>query len=239
MNNKKVTSAILLGLTSLSLVSCTPGLEEDMLRMQKSLSNLRSVQADQTVKISALEEDVRKITGGLEELNYSQDHKLSGAITSLQDSLSQIKRRVPPPTIVPQDLLDADQLRASDLTPEVAASFTQGLSSLREGNFERAEPFFTEVLDVSNGGESEIKSLFWRAVTYEGLENHKRALEDYIKLSSNFPKSNRAPIAMLRQSSIFVRLGDTQAAKLTLGKLVADYPKSDEASEARRRLKDL
>jgi len=221
------------------LTGCVAGLEDDMRRMQRSLSDLRGVQAEQMTKISALEEEMRGANGRLEELNYSQDKKLGGAITSLQDSLSQIKRRVPPPSIVPQDLLDADQLAANNMPENVGISFTQALTSLREGNFERAQSYLSEVLDIANGGDVEAKALFWRAISFEGSENHKRALEDYIKLSSGFPRSTRAPLAMLRQSTLFVRIGDKQAAKLTLNKLVADYPKSDEVVEAKRRLKDL
>jgi TolA-binding protein len=56
---------------------------------------------------------------------------------------------------------------------------------------------------------------------------------------AKFPKSGRAPLALLRQGSLMIRLGDAKTAKVVFKKLVADYPKSAEASRARERLKEF
>jgi TolA-binding protein len=41
----------------------------------------------------------------------------------------------------------------------------------------------------------------------------------------------------LRQAAVFTRLGDKKAAKDSLKKILEDYPRSSEASEARVKLK--
>jgi TolA-binding protein len=55
----------------------------------------------------------------------------------------------------------------------------------------------------------------------------------------NYPKSGKAPDAMLNIASSQIEMAEVAAAKTTLQSLVTKYPNSDAADKARRRLANL
>ena len=223
----------------ISLCSCsTQRLDDEIDGLKASLKDLRAVQAGQTTKISELEDEVRKITGSIQEVQYATDQKIGRTIENLQGDVSLLRKRVPPPTIVPDAELAKDQEALSGLPTELSGPVSQGLQSLREGNFERALAFWDESLDLAVGTDWEPQAIFWRTVTLEGLQRSPEAVQEYLGLVKRFPKYKRAPLALYRQGQLLLRLGDKKVARLSFVKLVSDYPKSPEAELARQALKD-
>jgi len=234
-STKKATAILAI----VSLCSCaTQRLDDEIDRLKVSLKDLRSVQAEQTTKISELEDEVRKITGSIQEVQYATDQKLGRSIENLQGDVSLLRKRVPPPTIVPQEELAKDEESLSGLPSELSGPVAQGLQSLREGNFERALAFWDESLDLAVGTDWEAMTIFWRTITLEGLQKSPEAVQEYLNLVKRFPKYKRAPLALYRQGQLLLRLGDKKVARLSFIKLVSDYPKSPEADLARQELKN-
>ncbi len=221
--------------TSLLLTSCVNNRQLD--KLQTSLDDLRGLQAEQTTEIANLREESRELRGRLEELEHTQDQRLGKDLTSLRDDLSTLKRRVPPPPIVPVAALDADEARIPSLPSDMSQPFSEGLLKIREGDFPGAVPILQAALDSSYGPETAGYVLFWLGVANDGLKDNKAALQAYNELVSKYPKHPRAASGLLRQSAVFARLGDKSLATLTLKKLVADFPKSAEAVEAKEKLK--
>lgn len=214
-------------------------LEDDMDKLKAGIKDLRSVQAEQTLKIADLEEQVRRLSGNLEEVQYATDQKLGRSLESLQGDLSSLKKRVPPPSIVPEAQLVEDEQSVSALPSELVEPVSKGLESLRQGDFTRALSYWDDCLDQASGTDWESLPIFWRAVSLEGQSRPSDAIQEYLSFVKNFPRSSRAPVALFRQASLLVRLGDRKVAKITFTKLIADYPKSPEATQAKQLVKDL
>ncbi len=208
-------------------------------RLERDISDLRSFQAEQTSQINALQENLRALSGRVEQLEYGQERKIGGDLTKLQEDLSSLKRRVPPPPIVPIAELEADESRLSNSENEAGRFLYNALTSLREGKFDSARSMASEA--EASGRSTEILplALFWQGVANEGLGDNKQALKAYYELSSSYPKHTRAALSLYRQGSVLIRLGDSATARLTYQKLMAEYPKSNEAQAAKDRIKDL
>lgn len=231
---------IIAALSLFGLSACsTQKLEQDVENLQISLKDLRSLQADQTSKISALEEDLRKISGSIEEVQFATDQKIGRSIENLQGDVSLLRKRVPPPSIVPEAEFAKDEEGLGGLPSELSGPVAQGLQSLREANFERALAFWDESLDLAVGTDWEPLTLFWRTVTLEGLQRSPEAVQEYLSLVKRFPKYQRAPLALYRQGTLLQRMGDKKVSRLAFTKLIGDYPKSPEATQARQILSDL
>ena len=213
--------------------------QQDILRLEGSLNDLRSFQAEQTTKITALESELRTLSGRFDELEYSQNQRVGSALNDLNKDVSTLKRRVPPPPIVPADALDQDEARVSSLPPEIGTPFGIGLQRIREGEFQQALAPLDEAITQASSSEWVPYVIFWTAVAYDGLNDHRKALENYHELVTRFRKHQRVPLTLLRQASVFARIGDSKTAKLTLNKLIAEYPKTTEAQRAKERLKDF
>ena len=200
---------------------------------------MRALQAEQVAQVSNLESQVRELRGKLEEINHTQTTSIDTTISSVQDELSNLKRRVPPPALVPAAELETDESRITELSPEVGARFQAGLTNLRDGKFSDAAANFEELYDAAFDSPLASNILFWLAVSNEGMGENTRALRRYAEVVGKFPKSGRAPLSLLRQGSLMIRLGDAKVARIVFKKLAADYPKSAEAQRAKERLKEL
>ncbi len=229
------TALVLVGVCSCGVAN----IQDDLRRLQSSMNDLRSFQAEQTTKISSLENQVRQISGRVEELEYSQKIKLGADLSTLKNDLSDLKRRVPPPAIVPALLLDSDEESVERMPPEIAPLFREAFQELREGKFGDAEDRLREALNLSRGTQWAADVLFWMGVCRDGVSNNREALQAYHSVVADYPKHKKAAPALLRQSAVFERLGDVQTAKTTLKKLVTDYPKTEDAARARERLRSL
>lgn len=230
---------LLLGICALAS-SCSLGsIPEDVRRLQVGMNDLRTFQAEQTTKIAGLETQVRQLSGRVEELEYAQKQKLGVDLNDLKSDLSELRRRVPPPTIVPALLLEADEnglgRSPAELTPLLRSAF-QGL---REGKFSEAEDRLKEALELARGTQWAADIVYWIGVCRDGQGQNREALQAYHSVVADYPKHRKAAAALLRQAEVFERLGDAKTAKTTLKKLVVDYPKAEEATRAKQRLKDL
>lgn len=68
------------------------------------------------------------------------------------------------------------------------------------------------------------------------LNDYQNALNSYQELANKYAFSPKAPEAMLGIADCQLGLKSTVAAKKTLKQLIAKYPSSDAASEAKKRL---
>jgi TolA-binding protein len=170
-------------------------------------------------------------------LEFSQNKRLGTDLSALREDLSSLRRRVPPPSVVPAEALESDEAWARSLPGESAQLVTDGLTSLRDGKFSDALTFFRNAEEQLSGSDKVGVVLFWQGVAYDVMGEDKEALRSYFQVASRSPKSSRAPLSLLRQAAVFTRLGDKKAAKDSLKKILEDYPRSSEASEARVKLK--
>ena len=71
------------------------------------------------------------------------------------------------------------------------------------------------------------------------MADNGKALAAYHEVVTKYPKHQRAALALYRQALVFIRLKDSKTAGLTLRKLIAEFPGSSEAAQAKEKLKDL
>jgi len=241
MANSKVVRGVLVGLVTVGVSGCAnvAQLQSDVDRLSASLADLRSSQAEQFADLGTIKSDVRQLSGRLDELEHSQKAGLGSDLNAVRQDLNALKTRVPPPAIVPADALDEDQRRAAELPQEVGVKFESALQNIREGQFSVAQGLFEESLDSVYGTQAAPMMLFWLSVADEGANQNEKAVKHYAEIITRYPKYRRTPLALLRQASVLIRLGDKKTASLTLKKLIADFPKTAEAARAKERLKDL
>ena len=82
-------------------------------------------------------------------------------------------------------------------------------------------------------------ALYWAARCYALKGDHNQAISKFYDVVTKYPKGSKAPAALWEQGNLFIEIGDTPDARLALGKLIKDYPNSDEAGRARKRLTEL
>jgi TolA-binding protein len=208
-------------------------------RLERSISDLRGLQAEQTESLNSLDAQLKLMSGRLEELEFSSNRRIGSDLTALKDDLSALRKRIPPPPGVPTAELEADEGWAKGLSDETQRLFLDALGMMREGKFADAVPLLENAAEQTQDTDKAGPVLFWLGVAHDGLLDNKGALRAYAGSISQYPKSHRAPASLLRQSEVFFRLGDKKTAQLSLRKLIDDYPKAPEVLEAKERLRQL
>lgn len=226
----------------LSLSSCTNSgrdVKNDLNRVQRSMSDVRTFQAEQTSELESIRNELRGLVGRVENLEYLQRAQLGGSPTALTDNVNSLIKK-DPPAIVPVATLNEDEAYAATLpNTEVGKTFMSALQLIRDGRFQDALPLLQEAYDRNGSAEGSVHLLFWRGVALEGLGDNRRALETYGAIVAMPTGQTRKALALLRQGSVFIRMGDSRTADLTFRKLINDYPQSVEAEQAKQRLADL
>lgn len=251
--SKSFMLTLMFTVSVLFLASCvnqTAKLERDFKGVKTEQSTFRGQLADHTGDLIEIKDTLRRIRGRLEELEYQQRTQVGSELSGLKRELSSLQQRVPPPAIVPVEALEADEKKAAKMRGTAGVYLSQVLKYLREGEFRQAlvsvQKGLSESMIVNSPGAlkdsrsgntgSGLEFLFWRAVCFDALNENARAIEGYDEVVRRFPKQKRSALALLRTASVLNRIGDRNTSRITLKKLIGDFPDTLEAKVAKERL---
>jgi tol-pal system protein YbgF len=82
-------------------------------------------------------------------------------------------------------------------------------------------------------------ALYWAARCYAVRGDQNQAITKFYDVVTRYPKGDKAPAALWAQGNLFVDMGDSPDARLAFSKLIRDYPSSEEAARARKKLSEL
>ncbi|MDD2942630.1 MAG: tetratricopeptide repeat protein [bacterium] len=221
---------------SLVVSACaSSGVDRKFGDIRDEIIDMRSLQADQSVAIEQIREEMKALTGKLEELEYVA----TGRTAQLEQTLSTVSRRMPPPAEVPQDLLQMDDAEARRMSPVDRDGVLEGLRALRMGEFDASKATFENYVSQRPGTPFADNAQFWIGISEVGLGEYDRAVVAFSEVYRAYPRGDRAPAALYFLADTFVKLGATDDAVVTLEKLRDDFSRSSYAQQAVKRIKEL
>jgi tol-pal system protein YbgF len=137
-------------------------------------------------------------------------------------------RQPPSETITPKAKLEPP------VAPETA--YERAYRDFQQGRHDAALTAFRNFLVQHPDSALIANAYFWIGECYVKKRDYSKSLDAYDHVIRNYPKSGKASIALYRKALVLLELNDRPAAKTTLKKLIADYPKSDESKQARNKL---
>ena len=230
----------------LNLLACSSSNTGDFV----SNSRFNSINSENSNRLLEIESRLFEITKRLEELEYVKFKELekSNSIPNenkeIVKTIQESPRLAPaikpvPSSIIPQELLIKDKDLASKMNTDAGIVFLQALTAIEEANYTNVQALINEAYDLNYRKPDSAKILFWKGILYELDNDNKKAIGVYAEIVNKYSKDVRSREALLRQASVFIRLKEKELAKVTLQKLIADYPGSQEAKKAKTRLSDL
>jgi tol-pal system protein YbgF len=112
------------------------------------------------------------------------------------------------------------------------------LQQYRRGSFATARLGFREFLRVYPDDERAADALYYIGESF-APENLDSAAAVYQQVVQTYPNTPRAPSALYKLGLLAEQRGDTAAARTFYARVVAGYPRSDEANLARDKLQRL
>lgn len=126
---------------------------------------------------------------------------------------------------------------ASSEDPQV--HYQRAQKDYAAGEFTKAKGEFEDHLRQWPGSETASNALFWKAKCNLKLNDYRGAIGDFEQLRREYSSSTKVPFAMHNQAVAHSNLGETQQAQKLLEEVIANYPASPAAEQAKLDLQKL
>jgi tol-pal system protein YbgF len=233
-------------------------LQDQMTHMQQSfdermgvMKNLVEQSTDSMNKVAA---SVTDLQGSLQKQQTDSGahvDQISGQIQSLNDTLDELKARLAKLSKQLEDMQAAQQNVAAQQSPQSQQQQQQAQApppdvlynnALRDYNAAKndlAAQEFADYVKYYPNTDLTGNSYFYLADLEFRQGNYQQAIKDYDQVLQNFPTGNKAPAAQLKKGFALLELGQKDGGIAELRRLIQRYPRSNEALQARDRLRKL
>jgi tol-pal system protein YbgF len=144
-------------------------------------------------------------------------------------------RPAPPPAGTPLELGKAPPSAPAATGPLITSSgvamldapreqFNTALQAFQTGQYQQAEDGFKAFMAANSGHRLTPDAIFYIGETYFQRSRAREAAEQYLKITTDYAKSSRAPESMVRLGQTLAALGNAEQACATFTELGKRYP---------------
>ena len=233
-------------------------LQEQMTAMQRSFDERMGVMKN------LVEQDtdaINKVTGAINGLqatlqkqqgdSASHIDQLAGQLQSLNDTLDELKARLAKVSKQLEDMQSSQQSQAAQMSAQAQQDAAAKAApppdvlynnALRDYNGNKNDLAIQEFSDYIKYYPN--TDLAWNCYFYLGeiqfrQGNFQQAAQSYDQVLQTFPTGSKAASAQLKKGFSLIELGKQEDGVVELRRVIQRYPKSNEALQARERLRKL
>ena len=221
--------------------------------LDKDDKDLRSKTASQSAMIDSLREEIRILSGRLEEAEYFLKQKIQAfekssevidkTTNSNKNRIARLEQYLNFESTASGQKSIADSGKTSEKQVENQLSedgiYQSAKQAYDQGDFEAAREGFNKLITQYPTSKNADNAQFWIGEIYYHEKWYEKAILEYQKVIEIYPKGNKVQASLLKQGFAFLNLGDKSNARLILSELIKKYPTSNEAKIAQRKLKGL
>lgn len=238
-------------------------LQDQLSRLQQSnderFGAMRSLIEQNTDTVNRVANSLDAISHSLQTSTADQGGKVdqvSAQVQSLHDAVDELKARLAKVSKQLDDMAAAQQNLQSappggvgpgqnpQLPPQAQAPppdvlYNNALSDYNGAKYNLAAQEFADYIKYYGNTDLAGNAQYYIADIEYKQGNYKQAVQDYDKVMEQYPSGNKASAAQLKKAYALLNLNQRDAGVRELRSLVARYPKSLEAQQARERLNSL
>jgi tol-pal system protein YbgF len=102
--------------------------------------------------------------------------------------------------------------------------YKSALAAYKAGQYADAEALFKAYIEANKGAANVPDAVFYIGETYMQRARPREAAEQYLRVSTEFPRSFRAPESMVRLGLALAKLGNNEQACATFVEVTKRYP---------------
>ena len=238
-------------------------LQDNMSRMQQSfdermgvLKDLVTQQTDNVNKMGTMVQNLQKSVGQQTGDASSKVDQLSGQVQSLHDAVDELKANMLKMSKKLDDIQAQQQNMPSQqpgatapgpggavnnapTAPPPDTLYNAALADYNAGRNDLSAQEFAQYVQVYGNTDLAGNAQFYLGEIAYRQGNYQGAITAYNKVLDQYPGGNKGAAAQLKKGFAFLELGQKDAGVKELRSLLARYPKSPEALQARERLNKL
>jgi tol-pal system protein YbgF len=240
------------------LLTRVQALQDQMTQMQTSfnermgvMKNLMDQNTDNMNKVAAATTALQSSLEKLQNDNGAKVDQLSGQIQSLNDSLDELKARLAKVSKQLEDMQAAQQTAAAGQAAQQAQQqaqaqapppdvlYNNGLRDYNAAKNDLAKQEFSDYVKFYANTDLAGNAYFYLAELAFKQGNFQEAVTNYDQVLQNFPTGNKAASSDLKKGLALIELGKKDDGIAELRHVIQRYPRSNEALQARDRLRKL
>lgn len=231
-------------------------LQDAMARMQQAFDErmgiMKNLVEQTTDNVNKMTTSVDNLQKSLEQRQAAGDNKVdqvSAQIQALHDAVDELKARMAKVTKQLDDMQAAQQNLQSAPAAQPSQSQAQAPppdvlynNALRDYNaakYDLASQEFADYMKYYSNTDLAGNAQFYLADIEYRNGDYQKAIQDYDKVLEQYPGGNKSAAAQLKKGYALIQLGQRDAGTRELRSLIARYPRSIEAQQARDRLRQL
>ncbi|NPA58635.1 MAG: tetratricopeptide repeat protein [Aquificae bacterium] len=216
----------------------------------------------QQTDVDVLQKEVIRLKQQVAQLQEKQE-KMEGDISRLSDRVDNVAKVASKNEIALRKIQSFGKVEGVELAEENSPSslsqlpkegeekvkmpenpeelYRYGLDAYYKGKIEQAREIFKEFISKYKDSELYDNALFWIGQTYYTEGNYEKAVQVFDRLiqgcqSGEIVDCNKLPSAMLKKAFALMKMGETEEANRILRQLIDNFPDTEEAEIARRKL---
>jgi tol-pal system protein YbgF len=233
-------------------------LQDQMTHMQQSfdermgvMKNLMDQNTDSMNKVTAAITALQTSLEKLQSDNGGKVDQLSGQIQALNDSIDELKTRLANISKQLNDVQAAQQNQAAAAAAQQAQQqalaqapppdvlYNNALRDYNAGKNDLAKQEFSDYIKFYPTTDLAGNSYFYLAeIDFKGGD-YQGAVKNYDQVLQNFPTGNKAPSSDLKKGLALIELGQKDDGIAELRHVIQRYPRSNEALQAREKLRKM
>ena len=193
---------------------------DNQLRFQQIEKTINSNISDEAANINSLTDNEDKILPGTSE---PQDlGSVSYKNMSPDQETQQTQSIESTSTILTENFIDSEEKILPDAKPEKQYEFAT--SFLKIGDYNTAERAFREFVITNPKHKLAGNAQYWYAETFRIRQLYTDAASAYLEGYQNYPKSDKAPINLLKLGVSLVQIGEKDQGCLMIKGVKKQYP---------------
>ena len=196
-----------------------------ILELRKSVSTSQAAILDLQNQLDKHKSENAQLRGQIENLQKQNDDLSNNQKSFYQDLDARVSR------------LEPQNVEIEGVTGIVQAgeksSYDEALKSFQAGQIKNADSEFTSFIRKYPSSPYLPLALYWSGNTKYALKDYKAAITQLQGLISRYPGHQRVPAAILTMANANLESGKKAVAKKLFTDLIAKYPDSDAANEAK------
>jgi len=244
-NSEKVLTRHLLKLSNIEsqFQKLTNKFEEINFKLDKLSSRISKVQADNQLRFQQLEErsfsNVDSETQQLSSVLKKDEKKILPGSSQPQDlgsisykdnettSLTQQTQSIDTNTSIFTEVFQSEEKILPDVEPNKQYEFSTNL--LKVGDYNTAERAFKEFVVSNPEHDLAGSAQYWYAETFRIRQLYTDAASAYLEGYQKYPKSEKAPINLLKLGVSLVQIGEKDQGCLMITGVQKQYPKANQS----------
>ena len=197
---------------------------DNQMRFQE-LANSSTITTDENKKITSLpKEETKKVLPGSSEPQDLGSISYKDTETNL---LTQQTQSIETTGTIMTETFESEEKLLPDESPEKQYEFA--VSFLKVGDYNTAERAFREFIDTNTKHKLAGNAQYWYAETFRIRQLFTDAASAYLEGYQKYPKSEKAPINLLKLGVSLVHIGEKDQGCLMITGVEKQYPKANQS----------